>query len=124
MRIFITSSRLHHAHWDCDVESQYEAASGVGGVRHSVANPIGGDRMRQDCGSGASRLVPATVLVNAASGGRRARRSCTNMDYEEIFEARLAAVKSEGRYRTFANLSRHAGSFPYADCLDENTGSK
>jgi 5-aminolevulinate synthase len=46
------------------------------------------------------------------------------MDYDEIFGARLAAVKSEGRYRTFANLARHAGSFPYADCLDENTGSK
>src|SRR3954466_15880988 len=69
-------------------------------------------------------LCPSLVLEDAASGGRRARRSCTKMDYDEIFGARLAAVKSEGRYRTFANLARHAGSFPYADCLDENTGSK
>jgi hypothetical protein len=48
-----------------------------------AANPIGGERMRQDCGSGASRLVPATVLENAASGGRGARRSCIQMELHQ-----------------------------------------
>jgi hypothetical protein len=48
------------------IESQYEAGGGVGGCTPSAANvrcaanPIGGDRTGQDCGSGASRLVPVT----------------------------------------------------------------
>ena len=36
------------------------------------------------------------------------------MDYEGIFRGALAGLKSEGRYRTFAELERHAGTFPRA----------
>lgn len=46
------------------------------------------------------------------------------MNYEEIFEARLAAVKAEGRYRRLANLARRSGSFPFTDRLDEHNQSK
>jgi 5-aminolevulinate synthase len=36
------------------------------------------------------------------------------MDYEEFFAARVDDLKTEGRYRTFAELERHAGAFPAA----------
>ncbi len=36
------------------------------------------------------------------------------MTYDEIFEARLAELRDEGRYRHFADLSRRAGGFPLA----------
>ncbi|MFO0995359.1 MAG: 5-aminolevulinate synthase [Alphaproteobacteria bacterium] len=36
------------------------------------------------------------------------------MDYEHMFRAAVARVKSEGRYRIFADLERIAGAFPYA----------
>ncbi|MBM3561325.1 MAG: 5-aminolevulinate synthase, partial [Alphaproteobacteria bacterium] len=36
------------------------------------------------------------------------------MDYEQIFKSRIAGLKSEGRYRVFADLSRQAGNFPTA----------
>jgi 5-aminolevulinate synthase len=36
------------------------------------------------------------------------------IDYEQLFDERIAALKGEGRYRYFAELERKAGEFPKA----------
>jgi 5-aminolevulinate synthase len=36
------------------------------------------------------------------------------LDYEQFFTDRLDALRSEGRYRVFANLERHRGAYPKA----------
>ncbi len=36
------------------------------------------------------------------------------LDYEDYFRSKLDGLKSEGRYRVFANLERHRGAFPHA----------
>ena len=36
------------------------------------------------------------------------------MNYERFFAEKLGGLKAEGRYRTFAELARHAGQFPLA----------
>ena len=36
------------------------------------------------------------------------------MDYDKLLNANLSALKAEGRYRVFAELSRHQGAFPNA----------
>ncbi|KAF0186420.1 MAG: 5-aminolevulinate synthase [Hyphomonadaceae bacterium] len=45
------------------------------------------------------------------------------MNYENAFEAAIAGIKKEGRYRVFANLRREQGNFPHAKWLTD-TGVK
>jgi len=40
------------------------------------------------------------------------------VDFDQLFAQRVALLKAEGRYRVFADLERHAGSFPHATRRD------
>ncbi len=42
------------------------------------------------------------------------------MDYEAFFSGKISDLKSEGRYRVFADLERQAGRFPRAQFYDGN----
>ena len=42
-----------------------------------------------------------------------------SMEYAGFFKNRLRELRSEGRYRVFADLKRHAGAFPHASFYDQ-----
>lgn len=44
------------------------------------------------------------------------------MDFEQFFRTRLDDLRSEGRYRVFANLEREAGHFPHAKYHGDASG--
>jgi len=46
------------------------------------------------------------------------------MDYEQFFASKIDDLKSEGRYRIFADLERHAGAFPRSTYYAENGSVK
>jgi 5-aminolevulinate synthase len=46
------------------------------------------------------------------------------MNYEEYFAGKLGDLKSEGRYRIFAELARRSGNFPAADSYDDGGSRK
>ena len=41
-----------------------------------------------------------------------------SMDYHDFFAKALKGLRNEGRYRVFADLKRHAGTFPRASFYD------
>ena len=46
------------------------------------------------------------------------------MDYEKIFAEAINAIRDEGRYRVFADISRDRGSFPRAERHDAGDNAK
>ena len=62
------------------------------------------------CGAG-----PPQSSTRAGKSRHHRRASGEDrMNYEAFFEAELAALKDDGRYRIFAELERKAGAFPAA----------
>jgi 5-aminolevulinate synthase len=61
-------------------------------------------------------LVSEQGLAPVISSGLRS----VSMDYNAAFEAAVEAVRSEGRYRVFANLKRHMGRFPHATWIKDD----
>ncbi len=46
------------------------------------------------------------------------------MEYSVFFKNRLKDLRSEGRYRVFADLKRHAGAFPHASFYDHDGAAR
>ena len=46
------------------------------------------------------------------------------MNYGDFFARKIDDLKSEGRYRVFADLARHAGDFPHATSFKEEKASE
>ena len=46
------------------------------------------------------------------------------MDYHGFFDKALEGLRNEGRYRVFADLKRHAGTFPRASFYDDRGNTR
>ena len=46
------------------------------------------------------------------------------MDYHGFFDKALEGLRNEGRYRVFADLKRHAGTFPRASFYDDQGNAR
>lgn len=55
--------------------------------------------------------------------GVQSKKKTTETQYNQRFAEEVGRIKSEGRYRIFADLERHAGSFPLAKCHDSMSGA-
>lgn len=69
-----------------------------------------------------STFCTVASAVERTENKAKQRKSVPTKKYDEFFAKEVNKIKSEGRYRVFADLERKAGSFPVAKCHDVSTG--
>ena len=69
---------------------------------------------------------PEKIVVDCANSSCKYSKpkKDTKKRYEAIFNDEVTKVKTEGRYRVFADLERRAGEFPAAEYHDTSSGKK
>jgi 5-aminolevulinate synthase len=80
-------------------------------------DPLG--RARDQLAAAEKRAVQAVRAGSAQAPG-----FADEMDYESYFRSQLDTLKTEGRYRVFADLERDRGNFPHATWRDGGTQRK